>query len=164
MNAPGWCTTSKVQTVMAHSLTPHSWDNTFLLQTGHLHPTPKLNWTHRRIAEAIHITWGRPAPQLTPGPASPLSHLPGAHPLMWPTTTSKSRDITESQLHTADKSNWMATESFCLSFLPKTSFGLRVLSFPACVCLCVHQSRACPHSSTVQARTTKFGQNAELLD
>ena len=48
-------------------------------------------------------------------------------------------------------------------FLPEASFGLRVLSLPACVCvsvcLCVRQSRACPsdNSSTVQARITKFG-------
>ena len=47
--------------------------------------------------------------------------------------------------------------------LPEASFGLRVLSLPASVCLCVrqcvHQSRACPqdNSSRVQARITKFG-------
>ena len=47
--------------------------------------------------------------------------------------------------------------------LPEASFGLRVLSLPACVCvcvcLCVRQSWACPsdNSSTVQARITKFG-------
>ena len=50
-----------------------------------------------------------------------------------------------------------------ISFLPEASFGLRVLSLPASVCLyvclCVHQSRACPrdNSSPVQARITKFG-------
>ena len=48
-------------------------------------------------------------------------------------------------------------------FLPEASFGLRVLSLPACVCvsvcLFVRQSWACPsdNSSTVQARITKFG-------
>ena len=48
-------------------------------------------------------------------------------------------------------------------FLPKASFGLRVLSSPAsvglCVRVCVYQSRACPHdnSSPIQARITKFG-------
>ena len=48
-------------------------------------------------------------------------------------------------------------------FLPEASFGLRVLSLPACVCMCVcpcvRQSWACPcdNSSTVQARITKFG-------
>ena len=54
------------------------------------------------------------------------------------------------------------TES--LSLLPKASFGLRVLSLPASVCLCVrvsvcvYQSRAGPHdySPLVQARITKF--------
>ena len=46
-----------------------------------------------------------------------------------------------------------------LILLPEASFGLRVLSLPACVCLCVRQSWACPsdNSSTVQARITKFG-------
>ena len=49
-------------------------------------------------------------------------------------------------------------------FLPEASFGLRVLSLPASVCLCVcpsvHQSWACPrdNSSPVSARITKFGQ------
>ena len=46
------------------------------------------------------------------------------------------------------------------SFLPEASFGLRVLSSPAsvCPCVCVYQSRACPHdnSSPIQARITKF--------
>ena len=48
-------------------------------------------------------------------------------------------------------------------FLPKASFGLRVLSSPAsvglCVHVCVYQSRDCPHenSSLIQARITKFG-------
>ena len=43
------------------------------------------------------------------------------------------------------------------TFLPKASFGLRVLSLH--VSVCVHQSLACPHdnSSPVQARITKFG-------
>ena len=42
-------------------------------------------------------------------------------------------------------------------FLPEASFGLRVSSSPASVC--VHQSLACPrdNSSPVQARITKFG-------
>ena len=50
-----------------------------------------------------------------------------------------------------------------LSFLPEASFGLRVLSSPAsvglCVRVCVYQSRACPHdnSSPIQARITKLG-------
>ena len=48
-----------------------------------------------------------------------------------------------------------------IQFLPEASFGLRVLSLPACVCvcLCVRQSWACPsdNSSTVHARITKFG-------
>ena len=48
-------------------------------------------------------------------------------------------------------------------FLPETSFGLRVLSLPAsvcvCVCLSVCQSLACPrdNSGPVQARIAKFG-------
>ena len=48
-------------------------------------------------------------------------------------------------------------------FLPEASFGLRVLSSPASVGLCVrvgvYQSQACPHdnSSLIQARITKFG-------
>ena len=50
-------------------------------------------------------------------------------------------------------------------FLPEASFGLRVLSSPASVglcvrvCVCVWQSRACPrdNSSPIQARITKFG-------
>ena len=54
-------------------------------------------------------------------------------------------------------------------FLPEASFGLRVLSLPACVCVCVcvrvsvRQSSACPcnNSSTVQARITKFGPEME---
>ena len=49
--------------------------------------------------------------------------------------------------------------------LPEASFGLRLLSLPASVCLCVHvsvcvyQSRACPHNNSplIQARITKFG-------
>ena len=47
----------------------------------------------------------------------------------------------------------------CLVFLPEASFGLRVLSLPAYVCLCVRQSWASPsnNSSTIQARITKFG-------
>ena len=50
-----------------------------------------------------------------------------------------------------------------LSFIPEASFGLRVLSLPASVCLSVClsvcQSRVCPrdNSSPVQARITKFG-------
>ena len=54
-----------------------------------------------------------------------------------------------------------------MSFLTEASFGLRVLSLPASVCLCVrvsvcpcvYQSLACPHdnSSSGQARITKFG-------
>ena len=51
---------------------------------------------------------------------------------------------------------------FCMipyHFLPEASFGLRVLSLPVSVCVCVYQSLACPHdnSSPVQARITKFG-------
>ena len=50
-------------------------------------------------------------------------------------------------------------------FLPEASFGLRVWSLPASVCLCVRvsvcvcQTRACPHDNSplVQARITKFG-------
>ena len=57
------------------------------------------------------------------------------------------------------------------SFLPEASFGLRVLSLPASVCvsvclsvcLFVCQSLACPrdNSRPVQARTTKFGQKMQ---
>ena len=51
------------------------------------------------------------------------------------------------------------------SFLPEASFGLRVLSLPASVCVClsvclsVCQSLACPrdNSGPVQARIAKFG-------
>ena len=32
-------------------------------------------------------------------------------------------------------------------FLPEASYGLRVLSLPACVCVSVRQSRACPHDN-----------------
>ena len=54
-------------------------------------------------------------------------------------------------------------------FLPEASFGLRVLSLPASVCLCVsvcvcvRQPRACPRhkSPRIQARTTKFGQKVQ---
>ena len=50
-------------------------------------------------------------------------------------------------------------------FLPEASFGLRVLSLPASVCVCVSvclsvcQSLACPrdNSGPVQARIAKFG-------
>ena len=46
-------------------------------------------------------------------------------------------------------------------FLPEASFGLRVLSLPECVyvCLCVCQSLVCPrdNSGPVPARITKFG-------
>ena len=51
--------------------------------------------------------------------------------------------------------------------LPQTSFGLRVLSFPVFVCLCVHvsvrQPRACPcrNSSPARARITKFGSEVQ---
>ena len=56
-----------------------------------------------------------------------------------------------------------------IHFLPEASFGLRVLSLPASVCLCVSvrvcvcQPRACPRhkSSRIQARTTKFGQKVQ---
>ena len=46
-----------------------------------------------------------------------------------------------------------------MQFLPEASFGLRVLSLPVSVCVCVYQSLACLHdnSSPVQARITKFG-------
>ena len=56
--------------------------------------------------------------------------------------------------------------SFLLTvFLPEASFGLRVLSLPASVCVClsvclsVCQSLACPcdNSGPVQARIAKFG-------
>ena len=49
--------------------------------------------------------------------------------------------------------------SASISFLPEASFGLRVLSLPPSVCLCVRQSLACPRDnlSPVQARITKFG-------
>ena len=53
------------------------------------------------------------------------------------------------------------------AFLLEASFGLRVLSSPAsvglcvrvCVGVCVYQSRACPHdnSSPIQAWITKLG-------
>ena len=51
-----------------------------------------------------------------------------------------------------------------LTFLPEASFGLRVLSLHASVCVCpcvcqsVCQSLACPRDSsgTIQARITKF--------
>ena len=50
-------------------------------------------------------------------------------------------------------------------FLPEASFGLRVLSLPACVCVClsVCQSLACPrdNSGPIQARITKFGPNMQ---
>ena len=48
-------------------------------------------------------------------------------------------------------------------FLPEASFGLRVLSLPASVCVCVRQPRACPchKSPRMQARTTKFGQKVQ---
>ena len=61
----------------------------------------------------------------------------------------------------------MCTVLFCYVLLPEASFGLRVLSLPACVCVCVRvsvrQSSACPcnNSSTVQARITKFGPEME---
>ena len=47
--------------------------------------------------------------------------------------------------------------------LPKASFGLRVLSLPASVCVCVcpsvRQSRACARNNSwpISARITKFG-------
>ena len=62
------------------------------------------------------------------------------------------------------RSQWVKSKSIhFFHFLPEASFGIRVLSLPACVCvsvcLCVRQSWACPcdNSSTVQARITKFG-------
>ena len=39
----------------------------------------------------------------------------------------------------------------CLSFLPEASFGLRVLSLPASVCVCPQNN-----SGPVQARITRF--------
>ena len=53
----------------------------------------------------------------------------------------------------------------CFSFFTRGQFGLRVLSLPASVCVCVSvclsvcQSLACPHDNSghVQARITKFG-------
>ena len=61
--------------------------------------------------------------------------------------------------------------NLCKSFLPEASFGLRVLSLPASVCLCVclpvcvRQPWACPchKSSRVQARTIKFGQKVQKV-
>ena len=52
-----------------------------------------------------------------------------------------------------------AAGPFIKHFLPEASFGLRVLSLPVSVCVCVYQSLACPddNSSPVQARITKFG-------
>ena len=52
-------------------------------------------------------------------------------------------------------------------FLHEGNFGLQLLSLPAsvslcvhvAVCLCVYQSRACPHDNSplVEAKITKFG-------
>ena len=56
---------------------------------------------------------------------------------------------------------------FKVQFSPEASFGLRVLSLPAsvcvCVCLSVCQSLACPrdNSGPVQGRTTKVGQKMQ---
>ena len=53
------------------------------------------------------------------------------------------------------------TVIYYMCFLPEASFGLRVLSSPASVglCVCVYQSRACldDNSSPIQARIAKFG-------
>ena len=45
-----------------------------------------------------------------------------------------------------------------LDFLPEASFGPRVLSLPASVCVCVRQSRVCPRDnlSPIKARITKL--------
>ena len=50
-----------------------------------------------------------------------------------------------------------------ISFLPEASFGLRVLSSPASVCVC--QSLACPPDSLgpVQARIAKFGPKMQKI-
>ena len=52
-------------------------------------------------------------------------------------------------------------------FLHEANFGLQLFSLPAsvspcvhvAVCLCVYQSRACPHDNSplVEAKITKFG-------
>ena len=56
------------------------------------------------------------------------------------------------------------------SFLPEVSFGLRVLSLPASVCVCVcpsvsrsvhYQACSCDDSWPVQARIAKFGPEVE---
>ena len=58
---------------------------------------------------------------------------------------------------------WMTSWPSRIKFLPEASFGFRVLSLPASVCLCVCvslcQSLACPcdNSGPVQASITKFG-------
>ena len=52
-------------------------------------------------------------------------------------------------------------------FLPKASFGFRVLSLPVCacvcLCVCVRQSWACPRDNSwpVQASITKFDQRCK---
>ena len=55
--------------------------------------------------------------------------------------------------------NWNVILLIRYLFFPEASFGLRVLSLPACVCLCVRHSWACPsdNSSTVHAKITTFG-------
>ena len=90
-----------------------------------------------------------------------IMHLSGAKPLV------KLRN--QYRLKVLHWSAWPLTISFVFvlkfHFLPQASFGLRVLSSAASVglcvsvCLCVCQSRACPHdnSSLIQARVTKFG-------
>ena len=62
-------------------------------------------------------------------------------------------------------SQWFNTDWLKSCFLPEASFGLRVLSSPAsvcvsvCVCQSVCQSLACPRDNLgpVQARIAKFG-------
>ena len=58
---------------------------------------------------------------------------------------------------------YLSCKSSTSHFLPEASIGLRVLSLPAsvsvCVCPSVRQSRACPRDNSwpVSARITKFG-------
>ena len=66
----------------------------------------------------------------------------------------------ENCVHDTSQTNGSVRMGEKARFLPEASFGLRVLSSPASVglCVCVYQSRACPHddSSPFQARITKF--------
>ena len=66
----------------------------------------------------------------------------------------------QSSVHISEEKKFFKT---VFGFLPEASIGLRVLSLPASVCLCVcpsvRQSWACPrdYSWPVSARITKFG-------